>query len=247
MKTDVSSDKYMHIFEHLRELRKKIIVSLVSFVIFSIMAFFIYDYIVDLFIKFYSSVSSGTDNKLFVNSIIEGMTTKFKISLIMGVIFSIPIHLYNIISFIFPGLKTKEKKYISLSLISSFILIILSIYLSYFKILPISIKFLVNGGFIPDNVGLLLNYNTNLFYTLYFIFWFIIAFQSPIVFVLLMAFNIIKRKDAFKLSRYVIVFIFAISAILTPPDVVSQVGLALPLVILYFISILVAKICKFGE
>jgi sec-independent protein translocase protein TatC len=62
-----------------------------------------------------------------------------------------------------------------------------------------------------------------------------------------MAFNIIKRKDAFKLSRYVIVFIFAISAILTPPDVVSQVGLALPLVILYFISILVAKICKFGE
>jgi sec-independent protein translocase protein TatC len=246
MKTNASSDKYMHIFQHLRELRKRLIISLITFSIFFILAFFIYDYIVDLFIKFYSSSSLG-DNKLFVNSIVEGMTTQIKVALITGLILSIPMHLYNIIAFTFPGLEAKEKRYIIIALVCSFILIILSIYLSYFKILPISIEFLTNGGFIPDDVGLLLNYKTNLFYALYFVFCSIIAFQSPIIFVMLMAFNIIKRKDALKFSRYIVVVIFIISAIVTPPDVVSQVGLALPLVILYFLAILVAKIFKFGE
>jgi sec-independent protein translocase protein TatC len=246
MKTNATADKYMHIFQHLRELRKRLIISLIAFSIFFVLSFFIYDYIVDLFIKFYSSSSLG-DNKLFVNSIVEGMTTQIKVALITGLILSIPIHLYNIIAFTFPGLEPKEKRYIIIALVCSFILIILSIYLSYFKILPISIEFLTNGGFIPDDVGLLLNYKTNLFYALYFVFCSIIAFQSPIIFVMLMAFNIIKRKDALKFSRYIIVVIFVVSAIVTPPDVVSQVGLALPLVILYFLAILVAKIFKFGE
>lgn len=244
---DESPEKYMHIFEHLRELRKKLVVSLIAFAIFVIVAFSFYDYITDLFIQFYSSVSNGEDSTLFVNSIVEGMATKIKIALISGLILSTPIHLFNIISFVFPALTKKEKRYLSISLICSFILIILSIYLSYFKILPISIQFLTDDGFIPDDVGLLLNYNTNLFYALYFVFWSIIAFQTPILFVLLMAFNVIKRKAAYKVSRYVIIIIFVLSAIVTPPDVVSQVGLALPLVILYFIALLVAKIFKFGE
>ncbi len=129
----------------------------------------------------------------------------------------------------------------------SFILMIMSTYLSYFKILPVSISFLTNSNFIPSDVGLLLNYDSNLFYVLYFVFWSMIAFQTPIVFVLLMAFNVIKRKTALTLSRYIIVGIFVLSAVVTPPDVVSQVGLALPLVVLFFIALLIAKIFKFGE
>jgi sec-independent protein translocase protein TatC len=247
MEKGVSSDKYMHIFEHLNELRKRLIVSLITFAIFVVIAFVIHDHVVELFIKFYSSVNTGDGSSLFVNSIVEGMTTKIKISLIMGLIFSLPMHLYNIIAFVFPALKPKEKRYVSITLICSFLLIILSTYLSYFKILPISISFLTSSGFIPSDVGLLLNYNTNIFYALYFVFWSIIAFQTPIIFELLMIFNIIKRATAFKFSRYIIIIIFVLAAIVTPPDVVSQVGLALPLVILYFLAILVAKIFKFGE
>lgn len=247
MGTETGSAKYMHIFEHLRELRKRLITSLIVFGIFIILAFTVHDYITDLFIKFYSSIPGTGENKLFVNSVIEGMTTKVKISVIMGLIFSFPLHLYNIVAFIFPALNSKEKRYLSIALTSSFILIIFSIYLSYFKILPVSIKFLTDGGFIPNDVGLLLNYNKNLFYALYFVLCSIIAFQSPIVFVLLMACNILKRKTALKLSRYIVVAIFTVSAIVTPPDVISQIGLALPLVVLYFLAILVAKIFKFGE
>lgn len=247
MNKEIGSDRYMHVFEHLRELRKRVIISVIIFGIFVIIAFALHNYIANLFIKFYSSVPGNGENKLFVNSIVEGMTTKIKISIIAGLVFSLPFHLYNVVAFIFPALEVKEKRYLIVALASSFVLVILSTYLSYFEILPVSIKFLTRGGFIPSDVGLLLNYNKNLFYALYFVFCSIIAFQSPIIFVLLMAFNILKRKTALKMSRYIVVAIFIISAIVTPPDVVSQVGLALPLVILYFLAILVAKIFKFGE
>ena len=247
MKKDIGSDKYIHVFEHLKELRKRVIISSIIFVIFVIISFIIHDYIASLFIKFFSSVPSNGENKLFINSIVEGITTKIKVSLIAGLILSLPIHLYNIVAFIFPALEIKEKRYLIGALVSSFILVVLSAYLSYFKILPVSIKFLTMGGFVPSDVGLLLNYNKNLFYALYFVFCSILAFQSPIILVLLMAFNILKRKTAIKISRYIIVSIFIISAIVTPPDVISQVGLALPLVVLYFVAIFVAKIFKFGE
>lgn len=247
MKKEIETEKYMNVFEHLRELRKRVVVSSIVFGIFVVFAFAMHSYIANLFIQFYSNIPSSGENKLFVNSIIEGMTTKIKVSLIAGLILSLPLHLYNIIAFVFPALEKKEKRYLIIALVSSFILVIFSTYLSYFQILPVSIKFLTKGGFIPNDVGLLLNYNKNLFYALYFVFCSIIAFQSPIIFVLLMAFNILKRKTALKMSRYIIVAIFTISAIVTPPDVFSQLGLALPLVVLYFLAILVAKIFKFGE
>jgi sec-independent protein translocase protein TatC len=247
MSAEATNEKYMHVFGHLRELRKRLINSLVAFAIFVVIAFSLHDYIVNLFIQFFSTVSLDENSSLFVNSVVEGMTTKLKISIVSGLVLSTPIHLHNIIAFVFPALEKKEKRYITIALVCSFVLILLSIYLSYFKILPISIKFLTNDGFIPTEVGLLLNYNTSIFYALYFVFWSIIAFQTPIIFVMLMAFDVIKRKTAMAISRYVIVGIFILSAIVTPPDVVSQVGLALPLVILYFLAILIAKIFKFGE
>jgi len=238
--------KTMHIFDHLRELRKRLVISLVAFAVFTILAFTIYDHIVTLFTQFYTNLSDTDTSGLYVTSIIEGMTTKLKISAIAGLTLSAPLHLYNLIAFVFPALEKKEKRWVSVALVASFLLIVLSTYLSYFKILPISINFLTDDGFIPSDVGLLLNYNTNLFYAMYFVFWSMIAFQLPILFVVLMAMGLIKRKKALKASRFVIVVIFVLASIVTPPDVVSQIGLGLPLVILYYLSILFAKIFGIG-
>jgi len=237
----------MSIMEHLRELRTRFFVSSIVLLIFSVVAFAFYNYFAGFLIGFYSSIESIGETSLYVNSIVEGITTKISISIILGLIFSTPVHIFNIVSFIFPSLKAREKKYIIIALICSFVLIVLSIYLSYFKILPISISFLTNGGFIPSDVGILLNYNTGITYVLYFVLWSVLAFQTPIVFEFLMIFNIIKRKTALKMSRYIIVVIFVAAAIVTPPDVMSQIGLALPLTVMFFLAILIAKIFKFGE
>ena len=75
----------------------------------------------------------------------------------------------------------------------------------------------------------------------------IVLFQTPIVLELLMIMNILKRKTLLRASKYVIVGFFVLSAALTPPDFISQLSLALPLVGLFFLSILIAKIFRFGD
>ena len=94
---------------------------------------------------------------------------------------------------------------------------------------------------------MLLNYNRNIFYILQFIFIALVLFQTPIVLELLLVANVLKRKTLLRFSRYIVVGIFALSALLTPPDFISQVSLAAPLIVLYFLTILIAKIFKFGE
>ena len=113
--------------------------------------------------------------------------------------------------------------------------------------MPLAIGFLTNPYFVPKGVGYLLNYQTNIFYVFSFILWSVIALQLPLVMELLLMMGILKRKAVFKASRYVIVAIFVLAAIITPPDFISQLGVAVPLTVLYFLALLIAKIFKFGE
>ena len=76
---------------------------------------------------------------------------------------------------------------------------------------------------------------------------FIVLFQLPLVLIILMAMNILQRRWLLKSARYFIVVLFIISAIITPPDIVSQLGLALPLIILFYFTILIAKVFNIGS
>ena len=87
----------------------------------------------------------------------------------------------------------------------------------------------------------------NLMFAAKMVLAFAVLFQLPLVLVVLMAFDIVKRATLLKFSRYFIVLIFVVSAIMTPPDIISQVALSLPLIVLYFLSIFVAKILGFGN
>ena len=79
------------------------------------------------------------------------------------------------------------------------------------------------------------------------VYWFLIVFQIPILIVILMMTGILTRRTLLKASRFAIVAIFILSAIVTPPDIVSQIGIAFPMVGMFFLSILVAKIFRFGD
>jgi len=216
--SDASGVRSMSILSHLRELRIRLIVSAVAVCIGSILAF-----------------------------LFEGFLTKLKVSVLAGTIISFPVHLYNIIRFVFPGLKAKEKKMIAIALMASFVLSAFSFYYSYFRIIPLSVKFLTGDQFIPLQVGMILNYQRNIFYILQFIFVTLVVFQTPIILEMLLVMNVVNRKILLKTSRQVIVVIFVLSALLTPPDFISQVSLAAPLIVLYFLTILIARIFRFGE
>lgn len=238
----------MSILSHLRELRIRLIVSAVAVCVGSILAFVFFDQIVSILFKPFEALElPDSENQLFINTLFEGFVTKLKVSVLAGTIISFPVHLYNIIRFVFPGLKAKEKKMIAIGLIASFVLGAFSFYYSYFRIIPLSVKFLTGDQFIPLQVGMILNYQRNIFYILQFIFVTLLVFQSPIILEMLLVMNVVGRKALLKMSRQVIVVIFILSALLTPPDFISQVSLAAPLIVLYFLTILIARIFRFGE
>jgi len=247
-KKDANPDKEMTILDHIAELRNRFFVSLISFVVATIVALVFYKYIINLFTVQFESIKSGMGTALFANSIAEGFIVQLKTAAIFGVILSLPVHVINIVQFVFPGIDKKYRKIIVIGLVISFFLAVLGGYLAYFRIIPFSINFLTNSIFIPNRVGVLLNYQQSIGYVLSFLLWSIITFQAPLVLEILLALNVLKRKAVFKASRFVIVGIVTLAAIITPSvDPVSQLSIAAPLVALYFLAILVAKILKWGE
>jgi len=246
--SSAADPKVMTLWEHLSELRKRILVSFIGILIGSIVAFIFFQYILYALFKPFQGIETAYPAyQFFINTIFEGFLTKLKISILTGLVISFPVHLFNIILFIFPALKKREKRITTIGLAVSFILIVFSFIYSYYKIVPISVKFLTSKNFVPEQIGLLLNYSKNIFYVLQFMFITLVVFQVPIVIEILMITNVISRRKLLKSSRFIIVGIVALSALLTPPDFISQISLATPLIVLFFLTILIAKIFKFGE
>ena len=237
----------MPLLDHIREMRSLILLSLMGFLACFVAAFVMSDSIIQIFTRQFDSVKSAVASSLVVTTIIEGFSSQVKVAVYAGFILSSPLHAINILRFTFPMMSGRQRRTILLFLIASLALITLGSYISYFKIVPLAIAFLTNPYFVPKGVGYLLNYQANIFYVFSFILWSCLAFQLPLVMELLLMMNVLKRKTVFKASRFVIVGIFVFSAIITPPDFISQLGVALPMILLYYLALLIAKIFKFGE
>lgn len=240
-------DKVMPLIDHIRELRGLILLSLSGFIVCFVVSFIFSKSIIGLFTRQFSEVSSAVSNTLVVQTIIEGFSAQLKVAVYAGFIFSFPLHVANFLRFVFPVLEARKRRIILVFLVVSLVLVVFGAYVAYFRIVPLAIGFLTNPYFVPKGVGYLLNYQSNIFYVFSFILWSVVAFQLPLVMELLLIFGVLKRKAVFKASRFVIVGIFILSAIITPPDFISQLGIALPMVLLYYLALLIAKIFKFGE
>ncbi len=239
--------KVMPLIEHIRELRRLILQSLAAFVVCFGASFVFANQIAGLFTRQFASVASAVESTLVVTTIVEGFSSQIKVAVYAGLILSSPVLIFNLLRFIFPGLERKQRRLIIWCLAASFCLVVFGAYLAYFRIVPLAIRFLTNPYFVPKNVGYLLNYQTNIFYVFSFILWSLAAMQMPLVMEILLMMGVLKRKAVFKASRFVIVGILVLSAVITPPDFISQLGVALPLTLLYFLALLIAKIFKFGE
>ena len=237
----------MPLLAHLKELRTRLIISLLAFAIAFVLAYVFFAEIY-LFLTFpLKKISSSfNENNLFVTSLLEGFLIKFKVSMLSSIIISFPVHVFNLIKFIFPALHRKEKKILIIILFCSFILFFSSFSIVYQKIIPYSVTFLTGSNFIQENVGLLLNYGQNIIYIFQFLFFSLMVFQLPIVLFVMIAMGLVKRSTLISQSRYLIIIIFILSAIITPPDPVSQLSVALPLILLFFITIFIAKILRLG-
>lgn len=237
----------MPLLAHLAELRKRLVISCGALVVAAGVCYGFYDEIYAFLSKPFADMPGAKENLLYVTSVFEGFLVRLKLSIYAGIVFSTPVHLWNAIQFVFPALRAVEKKVVLWSLVASTFLIAASGWYIYALVLPFSIKYLVGAQFLPKGVGVMLHYGQNLNYIFMILFFGMIIFQLPIVMALLLRFNVLKRRALLRNGRYVIVGIFIFAAVVTPPDYVSQLSLAVPLVVFYYLTLLIAKLFGWGN
>ena len=166
----------------------------------------------------------------------------FKLTLFCGIFFSIPYILYQTWSFIAPGLYINERKLILPLLVSSSLLFYLGIFFAYYVVFPILFAFLTTTA--PSNITVMTDINHYLDFILKLFFAFGISFEIPIATILLIKSNFTTIEKLSSNRPYIILFAFFVGMLLTPPDVISQILLAIPIWVLFEIGLVLGKYFK---
>ena len=232
---------------HFIELRSRLLNSLIFiffvFIISYIFAEQIYNFLVEPYAN--EVKNDKISRRLIFTALHETFITYIKVAFFAAIFLGSPVLLIQIYKFIAPGLYKNEKRAILPYLISTPILFLLGGFLVYYLVMPLAIKFFLSFETIGSNSNLPIQLeakvNEYLSLIMRLIFAFGISFQLPILLNLLARIGIVNSDYLKKRRRYVIVIIFAIAAILTPPDPITQVGLAIPLLLLYELSIFTVK------
>ena len=232
---------------HFIELRSRLLNSLIFiFIVFVISYIFaeqIYNFLVEPYAK--AVRDEQISRRLIFTALHETFITYIKVAFFAAIFLGSPVLLIQIYKFIAPGLYKNEKRAILPYLISTPILFLLGGLLVYFLVMPLAIKFFLSFESLGSNTSLPIQLeakvNEYLSLVMRLIFAFGISFQLPILLNLLARIGIVNSDYLRTRRRYVIVIIFALAAILTPPDPITQVGLAIPLLLLYELSIFTVK------
>ncbi len=235
---------------HLAELRKRLIHSFIFLIIFFIGCYFFAEQLYSFLVEPYAQAvkDDEVNRRLIFTALQETFLTYLKVSFFTAFFVTCPFILLQIWKFIAPGLYKHEKNAILPYLILTPILFFLGGILVYYLIMPLAIKFFLSfeSSGISTNLPIQLEAKVNEYLSLIMklIFAFGISFQLPVVLSLLARIGVVDSEFLKERRKYVVVIIFATAAILTPPDPITQIGLAIPLLILYELSIFSVRIIE---
>ena len=228
---------------HLVELRSRLIKTMIMitllFVIFYLFADNIYNFLVQ---PYANAVEGEMGRRLIFTALHETFFTYIRVALFAALFISLPFLLIQLWIFVAPGLYKNEKNVVVPYLLATPILFILGSALVYYLIMPLAIKFFLSFESIGGNgalpIQLEAKVNEYLSLIMRLILAFGLCFQLPVALTLMARVGLISSEGLKKNRKYVIVGIFAIAAILTPPDPISQIGLGIPILLLYELSII---------
>ena len=236
--------KQSNFVEHLTELRSRLIKSISFLFIFFLICYFFAENIYSFLVNPYAEAVKGdnANRRMIFTALHETFITYLKVAFFTSMFISSPLVLNQLWKFIAPGLYKNEKKALLPYLIATPTLFLLGGMLVYYLIMPLAIKFFLSFESTTSinslPIQLEAKVNEYLSLVMRLIFAFGISFQLPVILSLLARTGFINSQYLKKRRKYVVVLIFALAAILTPPDPITQIGLGIPLLILYELSIL---------
>lgn len=226
----VTSD--LNIFDHLEELRKRLIVSLISVGALSVLSFFSSDVLIKLIV----APAMRYIYSLYFFSPYEAFMTKIKVSIVTGLVLSLPVIFYQLWLFVSPGLYPKEKKLVLPLVIISSVLFLIGVLFSYYLVIPFALSFFLN--FQTGTLAPLISIGSYLSFFLSLVLIFGFLFDIPVVLIGLIVLGVIKTEFLKAQRKITIVAIFILAAVLTPTvDLFTQCVLAVALWMLFEFSI----------
>ena len=223
----------MTVIEHLTELRKRLIIIIVFFIITLMAGFWLAPQVL-LYLKIQPSSNVIVWN---VFSFTDGFMIYIKCAFLVAILFTLPVALYQAWAFVKPGLTEKESKGMFMYIPASFFLFLLGIIFSYFVVFPAVIAFMSG---INQSIGASETYGIHQYFSFMFniIFPISIVFEMPVVILFLTKLGLIKPSKLRKVRKYAYFLLVVVGVSVTPPDFISDVLIIIPLFLLFEISIL---------
>ncbi len=229
--------------EHLEELRKRFIICLAATGAGFLLCYGFSEQIYQLLALPIRNVLQD-DNSFIFTSLTEPFFTYLKLAFFSGIALASPVIIYQIWAFVAPGLYRHEKKYMIPFVLLSTLFFAGGVLFCFLVVFPIACSFF--AGFAQAGmIEMKLKMSDYLSFSCMFLLAFGVVFELPIFILFLARIGIVNHRQLSKNRKYVVLLAFVASALLTPPDIISQVLMAIPLLLLYEISIVIARI--FGK
>lgn len=236
------------LIEHLAELRTRLIYTVIALAVLFVGCFFVADHIYNFLLgPFISAAGRPEDVRLIYTAPQEFFFTKLSVALFSAIFLSFPVIASQVYAFVAPGLYKKERLAFLPYLVATPVCFIGGAALVYYGVMPLALRFFMGmqqtdtGGVTIEMVTRVSEY---LSLTMTLLLAFGVCFQLPVILTLLAQVGLVGVKDLKRWRKYAIVVVISLAAFLTPPDPISQIGLAIPLLLLYELSIFAVGIIE---
>jgi len=223
---------------HLEELRNRLIVCAIAIGIGFVISYIFSKQLFSFLILPLTEVLPADSHLIFTN-LPEMFIAYIKVALIAGIILAMPVVFYELWMFLAPALYRREKGYLIPFVLFSSILFLVGSLFGYFVVFPYGFKFFI--GFATEDIQALPSVKQYFSFTIRLLLAFGVVFELPVVVFFMTKIGLITPDSMKRFRKFAILSSFILSAILTPPDVATQIMMALPIIILYEVSILISK------
>ena len=236
-------DREVSLRQHLRELRRRLLISVATVVACTVVTFIFYKQIIELLVRPAGDLTAATAGGpgLVYIEVTEMVAVTLKVSLVAGFVLAFPVVLFQVVMFVAPGLTSKERRYLLTFMPLVGLAFAGGVAFGYFVLIPPAIKFLLTWG--SDVATPMIRIGNYVNVVVMLLFWMGIVFETPLVMFILAKLGVVSSKGFARWRRQWIVVAFILGALITPTfDPVNQSLVAVPLILLYEVGIWLAKL-----